>query len=188
MKLPARFARLSYRFTIVFVGEAVASPAAAFATSTTTATTWSTAGVRSTTRAGAIVEAALAGARRAAFALGACLVHLEVASAKFLAIQARHGRGGFRIIGHLNEGKAPRAAGFDAARDIEGITVNRWAHGYAFTPNPLFDPDWKEEEKPWAIGRKRVGRIAIANSDAGASVYTNVAIDQAWRAIGDLLA
>src|ERR1700736_2677073 len=77
-------------------------------------------------------------------------------------------------------------AGFDAARDIEGITVNRWAHGYAFTPNPLFDPDWKEAEKPWVIGRRRVGRIAIANSDAGASAYTNVAIDQAWRAVGDL--
>jgi len=77
-------------------------------------------------------------------------------------------------------------AGFDAGRDIEGITVNRWAHGYAFTPNPLFDPDWKEEEKPWVIGRKCVGRIAIANSDAGASAYTNVAIDQAWRAVGDL--
>ena len=79
------------------------------------------------------------------------------------------------------------AAGFDAARDVAGITVNRWAHGYAFTPNPLFDPAWKEEEKPWVIGRKRVGRIAIANSDAGASAYTNVAIDQAWRAVGDLL-
>jgi len=78
------------------------------------------------------------------------------------------------------------ATGFDDARDIEGITVNRWAHGYAFTPNPLFDPDWKEEEKPWVIGRRRVGRIAIANSDAGASAYTDVAIDQAWRAVGDL--
>ena len=77
-------------------------------------------------------------------------------------------------------------AGFDAGRDIEGITVNRWAHGYAFTPNPLFDPDWKEEEKPWVIGRRRVGRIAIANSDAGADAYTDVAIDQAWRAVGDL--
>jgi spermidine dehydrogenase len=77
-------------------------------------------------------------------------------------------------------------ADFDAARDIAGITVNRWAHGYAFTPNPLFDPDWKEEEKPWVIGRKRVGRIAIANSDAGASAYTNVAIDQAWRSVADL--
>jgi spermidine dehydrogenase len=79
------------------------------------------------------------------------------------------------------------SAGFDAARDIQGITVNRWAHGYAFTPNPLFDPDWKENEKPWVVGRRRVGRIAIANSDSGASAYTNVAIDQAWRAVGELL-
>jgi spermidine dehydrogenase len=77
-------------------------------------------------------------------------------------------------------------AGFDSARDIEGITVNRWAHGYAFTPNPLFDPDWKEEEKPWVIGRKRFGSIAIANSDAGADAYTNVAIDQAHRAVTEL--
>jgi spermidine dehydrogenase len=77
-------------------------------------------------------------------------------------------------------------AGFDAARDIEGITVNRWAHGYAFTPNALFDPDWKEEEKPWVIGRKRFRNIAIANSDAGADAYTNVAIDQAHRAVGEL--
>ena len=79
------------------------------------------------------------------------------------------------------------AAGFDAARDIAGITVNRWAHGYAFTPNPLFDPDWKEEEKPWVVGRKRFGNIAIANSDAGADAYTNVAIDQAHRAVVELV-
>jgi spermidine dehydrogenase len=78
-------------------------------------------------------------------------------------------------------------AGFDPARDIEGITVNRWAHGYAYTPNTLFDPDWKEEEKPWVIGRKPFGRIAIANSDAGASAYSDVAIDQAWRAVGEVL-
>jgi spermidine dehydrogenase len=84
-------------------------------------------------------------------------------------------------------GRMLGAAGFDPAKDIEGITVNRWAHGYAFAPNPLFDPDWKEEEKPWVIGRKPFGKIAIANSDAGASAYTNVAIDQAWRAVGELL-
>jgi len=78
-------------------------------------------------------------------------------------------------------------AGFDPAQDIEGITVNRWAHGYAFTPNALFDPDWKEEEKPWVIGRKPFGKIAIANSDAGASAYSDVAIDQAYRAVGELL-
>ena len=78
-------------------------------------------------------------------------------------------------------------AGFDPARDIEGITVNRWAHGYAFTPNTLFDPDWKEEEKPWVIGRKPFGRVFIANSDAGASAYSDVAIDQAYRAVQELL-
>jgi spermidine dehydrogenase len=78
------------------------------------------------------------------------------------------------------------SAGFDPARDVEGITVNRWAHGYAFSPNSLFDPDWPEDEKPWVVGRKRFGRIAIANSDAGASAYTDVAIDQAHRAVGEL--
>jgi spermidine dehydrogenase len=78
-------------------------------------------------------------------------------------------------------------AGFDPAKDIEGITVNRWAHGYAFTPNPLFDPDWKEGEKPWVVGRKLFGRIAIANSDAGASAYSDVAIEQAHRAVRELM-
>jgi spermidine dehydrogenase len=76
--------------------------------------------------------------------------------------------------------------GFDSARDIEGITVNRWAHGYAYGYNSLFDPDWAEEEKPWVIGRKPFGRIAIANSDAGASAYTDCAIDQAYRAVSEL--
>jgi spermidine dehydrogenase len=84
-------------------------------------------------------------------------------------------------------GRMLGGAGFDPARDIEGITVNRWAHGYAYTPNSLFDPDWKEEEKPWVIGRKPFDKIAIANSDAGASAYSDVAIDQAWRAVGEIL-
>jgi spermidine dehydrogenase len=76
--------------------------------------------------------------------------------------------------------------GFDPARDIDGITVNRWAHGYAYGYNSLFDPDWSEEEKPWVIGRKPFGRITIANSDAGASAYTDCAIDQAYRAVNEL--
>ncbi len=83
-------------------------------------------------------------------------------------------------------GRMLGGTGFDPAKDIEGITVNRWAHGYAFTPNALFDTDWKEGEQPWVIGRKPFGKIAIANSDAGASAYTDVAIDQAWRAVSEL--
>lgn len=84
-------------------------------------------------------------------------------------------------------GRMLESTGFDPARDIQGITVNRWAHGYAYTPNSLFDPDWKEDEKPWVIGRRPFGCIAIANSDAGASAYSDVAIDQAWRAVGEIL-
>jgi len=84
-------------------------------------------------------------------------------------------------------GRMLGGAGFDPAKDIEGITVNRWAHGYAFAPNALFDPDWKEGEQPWVVGRKPFGKITIANSDAGANAYTNEAIDQAWRAVGELL-
>ena len=75
------------------------------------------------------------------------------------------------------------SAGFDSARDIAAITVNRWAHGYAYEYDSLFDPDWAEKDRPCVIGRKQFGRISIANSDAGASAYTNVAIDQAYRAV-----
>ncbi len=77
------------------------------------------------------------------------------------------------------------STGFEPANDIVAITVNRWAHGYAYTPNSLFEPDWKEGEQPWIVGRKPYGRITIANSDAGASAYTDVAIDQAYRAVGE---
>ena len=78
------------------------------------------------------------------------------------------------------------SAGFDPARDIQGITVNRWAHGYSYEGNSLFDPEWAEGEQPWILGRKQFGQIAIANSDAGRSAYTNVAIDQAYRAVQEL--
>ena len=77
-------------------------------------------------------------------------------------------------------------SGFDPARDIHGITINRWAHGYSFSPNPLFDPEWKEGEEPWVVGQQRFGRISIANSDAGASAETDSAIDEAHRAVSEL--
>lgn len=85
-------------------------------------------------------------------------------------------------------GRMLGGAGFDPANDIVGITVNRWAHGYAYTPFGPDLPDWKSGEEPWVRGRQPFGRITIANSDAGASAYTDVAIDQAYRAVGELLA
>ena len=77
--------------------------------------------------------------------------------------------------------------GFDPATDITAITVNRWPHGYAPENNSLFDPDVPESERPHVRGRARFGRIAIANSDSGGGAYTDVAIEQAHRAVTELL-
>jgi spermidine dehydrogenase len=57
------------------------------------------------------------------------------------------------------------SAGFDADRDIAAITVNRWGHGYSYMEDSLFDPPVSGPE-PNQIARQRVGRVAIANSDA----------------------
>ena len=76
--------------------------------------------------------------------------------------------------------------GFDPAADIVGITVNRWPYGYAYTYDTLGDPDMPPERRPHVIGRQRFGRIAIANSDAGAAAFTNQAIDEAHRAVEEL--
>ncbi len=77
--------------------------------------------------------------------------------------------------------------GFEPARDIAAITVNRWPHGYAYEYNSLFDSFWLEGgETPCEVARKPHGRIAIANSDAGAYAYTDEAINQAYRAVGEI--
>jgi spermidine dehydrogenase len=83
-------------------------------------------------------------------------------------------------------GRALSGGGFDPARDIEAITVNRWPHGYAYEYNSLYDPVWGPGEAPHEIGRQAFGAIHIANSDAGAFAYTNEAIDQGWRAVSEI--
>jgi spermidine dehydrogenase len=80
-----------------------------------------------------------------------------------------------------------QGGGFDPARDITAITVNRWPHGYAPEYNPLFDPDVPEDQRPHVIGRARFGRITIANSDSGGGAYTDSAINQGHRAVMELL-
>ena len=80
------------------------------------------------------------------------------------------------------------AAGFDAARDLVALTVNRWPHGYAYQYNSLWDPFWiAGGPLPCVAARKPFGRIAIANSDAAAYAYTDAAIDQAHRAVREVL-
>jgi spermidine dehydrogenase len=80
--------------------------------------------------------------------------------------------------------------GFDPATDIAGITVNRWAHGYARFYNPLFDSvyeDDNDERYPHMRARKPFGHIAIANSDAAASAMLEAAVEQGYRAVSELL-
>jgi len=84
-------------------------------------------------------------------------------------------------------GRTLAGGGFDPARDIEAITVNRWPHGYAPEYNPLFDPDVPEDQRANVIGRAQLGRIVIANSDSGGAAYTDSAIAQADRAVNELL-
>lgn len=84
-------------------------------------------------------------------------------------------------------GRLLGSGGFDPAADIQAITVNRWPHGYAYEYNPLWDPDWPEGQRPCDIARKRFGRITIANSDAAAAAYTDQAMDQAFRAVQELI-
>jgi spermidine dehydrogenase len=85
-------------------------------------------------------------------------------------------------------GRVLGPGGFNPAQDIAAITVNRWSHGYAYEYTPLWDPAWPPGQQPCEIGRKRFGRIAIANSDAAAAAYTDQAINQAYRAVNELLA
>ena len=85
-------------------------------------------------------------------------------------------------------GRMLAEGGFDPARDIQAITVNRWPHGYAYEYNRLFEPlDRPDSERPCVIGRQPFGRIHIANSDSDGHAYTNIAIDQGYRAVREIL-
>jgi spermidine dehydrogenase len=90
-------------------------------------------------------------------------------------------------------GRALSPGGFDPARDIEAITVNRWPHGYAYGQNPETGEiayqidEVAPENAPWIAARRPFGRISIANSDAAANAMTEGAIGEAHRAVMDLI-
>jgi spermidine dehydrogenase len=77
------------------------------------------------------------------------------------------------------------SGGFSAARDIAAITVNRWSHGYSYSANSLYDD--KDDEATIVAARAKVGHVAIANSDAQWDPYAHSAIDQAVRAVRELV-
>jgi spermidine dehydrogenase len=81
------------------------------------------------------------------------------------------------------------AGGFDAAKDITGITVNRWAHGYAYYYNAFDDETYEDdndERYPHMIARKPFGPITIANADSAANAMLESAVEQAHRAVTEL--
>ena len=75
--------------------------------------------------------------------------------------------------------------GFNHETDILAITVNRWSHGYATFSNSLFD-DADESDALMKLAKKPVGHVSIANSDAAWSAYAHAAIDEAYRAAGEV--
>ncbi|MGY2270451.1 MULTISPECIES: NAD(P)-binding protein [Pseudomonas] len=75
--------------------------------------------------------------------------------------------------------------GFNHETDILAITVNRWSHGYASFSNSLFD-DADQSEAWMNLAKKPVGHVSIANSDAAWSAYAHAAIDEAYRAVGEV--
>ena len=105
---------------------------------------------------------------------------LELLTTPFETLEAR-------VRDELARVLAP--ADFEPDRDVAALTVNRWPHGYAYQYNSLDDPFWLDGgELPCAVARRPVGRrIAIANSDAAAYAYTDAAIDQARRAVFELV-
>jgi spermidine dehydrogenase len=79
--------------------------------------------------------------------------------------------------------------GFNSARDIAGITVNRWPHGYAYEYNDLYDPpEYNPQNGPHIAARAQLGRISIATSDSSAYAFVDGAIDAAVRAVAEQLA
>jgi spermidine dehydrogenase len=129
-----------------------------------------------------------------------CLLHLlRTPSKPGLACKDQYRAGRYEIFSTTFEtfernvrdqlGRMLSAGGFDSARDIQAITVNRWPHGYAYEYNSLFEPlDRPSSERPCVIGRQPFGRIHIANSDADGHAYTNIAIDQGHRAVSEIMA
>jgi spermidine dehydrogenase len=82
--------------------------------------------------------------------------------------------------------------GFDPARDIQGITVNRWPHGYAYSVDPASGdvawwPEWwPHDRRPWVDARQPIGNIAIAGTDAASNAMTESAIEEAHRSVHSL--
>ena len=78
-------------------------------------------------------------------------------------------------------------AGFDPARDIAGIILNRWGHAY-LSPAPGFFFGKDGDPAPGDVLRAApFGRIAFANTDLSGVADHRSSIIEADRAVGQLL-
>lgn len=81
-------------------------------------------------------------------------------------------------------------AGFDPARDIAGITVNRWSHGYAryyYLPHDdAFWPEGKDSSTPADILGRPFGRLAVGTTDRMYHGFADGAIEAAFRGVNVL--
>jgi len=72
---------------------------------------------------------------------------------------------------------------FDAAKDVNRITVKPLAARYAMNTTPMFRPRLDEREQPARHRPHPLRPHHHRNSDSGAQAYTDSAIDQAFRAV-----
>ena len=134
--------------------------------------------------------------RRPSEPMGLHLVHvpLEPGKGHDNRTQARIGRGRLlamsfadferKIRGDLD--RMLRAGGFDAGRDILAITVNRWSHGYSYSPSSLYD-DVEAMQTRIGAAKAKIGNIAFANSDTAWDAYAHSAMEEAVRAVAELV-
>lgn len=71
--------------------------------------------------------------------------------------------------------------GFNAAKDIAGIMINRWAHGYNFFKSP------SQQRDAFALGKKKLGKISFAGADTAGDPWAQSAIAEGIRAAGEQL-
>ena len=78
-------------------------------------------------------------------------------------------------------------SGFDAARDIAGIILNRWGHAYV-SPQPGWYYGTNGQPAPRDVLRAApFGRIAFANTDLSGNMDHRSSIIEADRAVGQVL-
>ena len=98
----------------------------------------------------------------------------QYAEARYRMLEADFSDYEAEIRSHLS-GMLPSDL-FNFDRDVESITVNRWAHGYT-----VGGP-----RDSVIQGRQPFGRITIANCDSAPGADMKTAFDMAWRAVNEL--